>query len=506
MWSPVMSTLTAEAARRFGDAIALTIPGAESLSFREIEARAGRFAGGLSQLGVAAGDRVVLHLPNGWEWIIAYHAIARIGAVVVPANILLTGDEVGYMAADSAAKALIVPLDRTAKISRPRGALAITLGGGEIDFAEVLNADYRDPVSREPADLFTIGYTSGTTGHPKGAMLSHGNVFASMAQTATIHVRHRSDVVLSALPLPHVYGNIVMNAAFQSGMRLVLLSRFDAGEVIRQIAEQQITLFEGVPTMYYQMLAHPEINSADLSSLTRCTVGGQSMPTAKIEAVVRRFGCPLLELWGMTEVAGPAISHSPFWPPRTGSIGLPFPGMEARIADLEQPERDAPRGEPGELMVRGPLVMRGYWNNDAATAQSIGADNWLATGDIALMDKHGYIFVVDRKKDMIITAGYNVYPAEVEQVIAMHPAVAMVAVTGVRDEEKGEIVQAFVVLNAGAKLDETELLHHCRRHIAAYKVPRLIAFVSDLPKTSTGKILRRSLREQARDSCGPLPK
>ncbi|MFK0692924.1 AMP-binding protein [Mesorhizobium sp. IMUNJ 23033] len=497
MWSPVMSTLAAEAARRFGDAIAVAVPGAESLSFCEIDARVGRFAGGLSQLGISAGDRVVLHLANGWEWIVAYHALARLGAVVVPANIMLTGDEVGYMANDSGAKALIAPLDRAAKISRPSGAQAITPGGGEIDFADVLKGGYRDPAPCEPADLFTIGYTSGTTGRPKGAMLSHGNVFASMALTATIHVRHRSDVVLSALPLPHVYGNIVMNAAFQSGMRLVVLPRFDAGEVMRLIAEEQVTLFEGVPTMYYQMLAHPDIATADLSSLTRCTVGGQTMPTAKMEAVVRRFDCPLLELWGMTEVAGPATSHSPFWPPRAGSIGLPFPGVEARIADLDQPKRNAPRGEPGELMVRGPLVMRGYWNNEAATAQTIDADGWLATGDIAHMDEDGYIFVVDRKKDMIITAGYNVYPAELEQVVAMHPAVSMVAVAGVPDEEKGEIAKAFVVLHAGAKLSEGDLLEHCRKYIAAYKAPRLVAFVPDLPKTSTGKILRRSLREQS---------
>lgn len=498
MLQPTISTLAADAAQRFGSAVALTIPEEGSLSFREIDARAGRVAGGLAKLGIGAGDRVVLHLPNGWEWIVAYHAIARLGGVVVPANILLTPDEIGYITADSEAKAIVLPLDRVTRIRRPSGVLFVTVGGGENDFAEVLDGDYLDPVPRLTSDLFTIGYTSGTTGHPKGAMLSHGNVFASMALTATIHVRHHSDIALSALPLPHVYGNIVMNAAFLSGMRLIVLPRFEAGEVMRQIAIEKVTLFEGVPTMYYQMLAHPDISTANLSTLTRCTVGGQTMPTAKIDAVVERFGCPLLELWGMTEVAGPATSHSPFWPLRPGSVGLPFPGVETRIADREQPTQNVPVGELGELMIRGPLVMQGYWNNEAATVQTIDPEGWLATGDIARADDDGYIFIVDRKKDVIITAGYNIYPAELEQVIAMHPSVAMVAVAGVPDEEKGEIAQAFVVLHTGVKLCETELLHHCRQYLAAYKTPRLVKFVQDLPKTSTGKILRRELRDQAR--------
>ncbi|PWR21681.1 AMP-binding protein [Zavarzinia compransoris] len=497
MVEPVMSSLAFDAARRFGDAVALTLPGQGSLTFHEIDQRAGRFAGGLAALGIGPGDRVVLHLPNGWEWIAAYHALARLGAVVVPANILLSPQEVGYAAADSGAKALILPAERRDAVPVPAGAIVIA-PGGDAEFEALLASGYRAPVAVRPDDLFTIGYTSGTTGRPKGAMLSHRCVFSSMAATATIHVRHRGDTVLSALPLPHVYGNIVMNAAFQSGMRLVLLPRFDAGEVLRLIEIERVTLFEGVPTMYYQMLAHPDIAAAALGSLTRCTVGGQTMPTAKIEAVVSRFGCPLLELWGMTEVAGPAVTHSPYWPPRLGSIGLPVPGVEARIADLADPARDAGPGQAGELVVRGPLVTQGYWNNPAATAETIDPAGWLATGDIARMDEDGYIFIVDRKKDLIITAGYNVYPAELEQVIAMHPAVAMVAVAGVPDADKGEIAQAFVVRHSGAALDEAELLLHCRHHLAAYKIPRRIAFVSDLPKTSTGKILRRSLRDDAR--------
>lgn len=499
MLRPTMTHLASWAAERFGERVALTLPGVGEYGYRQLDMLAGRFAGGLAALGIGAGDGVVLYLPNGWQWIVAYHAIARLGAVVVPANILLSTEEVAYMAADSRALAAIVPGERSAALALDAKVRRIALGAaaGALDFDELLQGDYREPAERSPDDLFTIGYTSGTTGRPKGAMLTHRCLFASLSGTATVHVRHAGDVVLSSLPFPHVYGNIVMNAMFLAGTRLVATPKFDAGAAFGLIAAERVTLFEGVPTMYYQMLAHPGLDAADFSSLTRCTVGGQTMPVAKIEAVVRRFGCPLLELWGMTEVAGPAVTHSPYWAPRPGSIGLPFPGVQARIASLEDPARAAPTGTPGELLVRGPLVTTGYHGNPAATAQALDADGWLATGDIALMDQDGYLFVVDRKKDMIITAGYNVYPAELEQVVAMHPDVVMTAVAGFPDEEKGEIAVAFVVRREGASLDEAALLAHCRRHLAAYKVPRAVRFVPDLPKTSTGKLMRRALADIA---------
>jgi long-chain acyl-CoA synthetase len=225
-------------------------------------------------------------------------------------------------------------------------------------------------------------------------------------------------------------------------------------------------------------------------------VGGQTMPTAKIEQVAERFGCPLLELWGMTEVAGPAVTHSPYWPARNGSIGLPAPGVEVRLSALDGSDAVAGADEPGELKVRGSVVMQGYWNNPQATAQTIDADGWLATGDIARADADGYLFVVDRKKDMVITGGYNVYPAELEQIIAMLPQVAMVAVAGLPDDEKGEIACAYIVRAPGANLTEAEVIAHCRTHLAAYKIPRRVVFLKDLPRTSTGKIMKRALAGQ----------
>jgi long-chain acyl-CoA synthetase len=361
------------------------------------------------------------------------------------------------------------------------------------DFDVFLAGNYKSSVKCAPDDLLSIGYTSGTTGKPKGATITHGGLFASLAGTATIHVRTAQDIVLTMLPFAHVYGNIVVNTSFLTGSAVVTAPRFDAGEALRLIGDEQASLFEGVPTMYYQMLAHPDAATANLGSLTRCTVGGQTMPRAKIDAVTQRFGCPLLELWGMTEVAGPAVTHSPYWPSRPGSIGLPMPGLEVRIASLDDTACDAKPGEAGELMVRGAMVTKGYWRNAKATAETIGPGGWLASGDIVRAEADGYLYIVDRRKDLIITAGYNVYPAELEQVIAMLPDVVMVAVAGIADDEKGELAQAYIVRQPGSILSEDDVAGHCRRYLAAYKVPRRVVFVEDLPKNSTGKILRRKL-------------
>lgn len=501
---PTIASLADRAVARFGEATCIASADA-TLSFVELCQRVERFAGGLKRLGIRPGDRVAIHLPNCWRWIVAYHAVARIGAVVVPANILLSAEEVGFIVADAQATLLIAPAERAPNLKAAiygygHNAMIVADGipvAGTIAFDELAACEPAQPAVVEPDDLFTIGYTSGTTGKPKGAMLTHRSVFMSTALTSTIHARHSGERVVSALPLPHVYGNVVMNACILVGATLILLERFSASAAFEAISRHRATLFEGVPTMYYQMLADPDLGHHDLSSLSRCTVGGQTMPVANIAAVEQALGCPLLELWGMTEVSGPAISHSPYLPGRRGSIGLPFPQMESRITDINDGSRPVPTGDVGELMVRGPLVMRGYWRNAAATADTLTSDGWLRTGDVGYRDDDGYIFIVDRKKDLIITAGYNVYPAELEQVIAMHPSVAMAAVAPVADAEKGELAKAFIVIKPGEPADGADILAHCRRHLAAYKVPRLIEFVSDLPKTSTGKIMRRALRPPA---------
>jgi long-chain acyl-CoA synthetase len=247
--------------------------------------------------------------------------------------------------------------------------------------------------------------------------------------------------------------------------------------------------------MYLYMLNSPDLERTDLSSLTRCFVGGQTMAVARMEEVEARFPCPLIELWGMTEIAGVGISNTAYGPSRLGSIGVPVPYVECRIADPTDARRALHSDEVGELLIRGPIVMQGYFGNPEATRETIEPDGWLHTGDLARIDRDGYIYIVDRKKDMILTGGFNVYPAELERVIAQHPAVAMVAVGSLPDELKGEIAKAYIVPRAGATVDEGEIIAFCREHLAPYKLPRAVQFVDDLPKTSTGKIMRRMLRE-----------
>jgi long-chain acyl-CoA synthetase len=300
-------------------------------------------------------------------------------------------------------------------------------------------------------------------------------------------------VVVTALPAPHVYGNVVINGTFLAGGSVVLMERFDPGQVLGLIGQHHATMFEGVPAMYAMLLADPALEGADLSSLTRCTVGGQTIPTTTISAWERRSGAPLIELWGMTEISGLGTTHALYAPPVPGSIGVSLPGTELRVAQLDDVATEAPVGTPGELMVRGPIVMQGYFGRPDATSETIEPDGWLHTGDVAYADDTGHFFIVDRRKDMIITAGYNVYPAEIERVVSEHQAVAMVAVGPVPDDVRGELACAYVVLRPGAEATESDILGFTEPRLAAYKRPRQVRFLEDLPKTSTGKIMRREL-------------
>jgi long-chain acyl-CoA synthetase len=312
-----------------------------------------------------------------------------------------------------------------------------------------------------------------------------------------MHGRTTTDVVVTALPAPHVYGNVAINATFLAGGTVVLMERFQADEALDLISGHHAAIFEGVPAMYSMLLSSPTIGGADLSSIRVSTVGGQTISAATTQAWENRSGARLLELWGMTEIAGLGTTHAVYAPAVAGSIGVALPGVQVRVANLDNVNIDAEPGAPGELMVRGPIVMMGYYNNPDETARTIEPDGWLHTGDIATVDDTGHFFIVDRRKDLIITAGYNVYPAEIERVIAGHPAVAMVAVGPIPDEVKGELACAYIVLREGAVLTDDEVMDYTRDKLAAYKRPRRIVFVKSLPATSTGKIMRRMLAESA---------
>ena len=348
---------------------------------------------------------------------------------------------------------------------------------------------------REPADLGAICYTSGTTGHPKGAMQSHRSVVAAAAGTVLMGARGPDDRVVNSLPLAHVYGSCVLNGAMLAGSTLIMVPRFEEKAVLAAISDHRATLMDGVPTAYYYLLAHPDFDQTDLSSLTRCWVGGQTLPVGEGHRVHRADRMPIHEVWGMTELAGAASANPVVGPNKPGTIGIAFPGNAMQVVDMDDPTVVLGPGERGELMFRGPLVMEGYYGNEDATSASVEPDGWLHSGDIATMDEDGYFTIVDRKTDMILTAGFNVYPAEVERVLCMHPAVALAAVTGVADEVKGELAKAYVVLKPGAVATGPELVAHCRDHLAAYKLPRAVQFVDAVPITASGKILRRLLKD-----------
>nr|WP_300047150.1 AMP-binding protein [uncultured Nocardioides sp.] len=491
-------------AARWSDRIAL-VTDERTLTFGELDRLAARAAHGLRARGVRPGDRVALMSQNRWEWIVSYHGALRSGAVVNPLNVMLTGDELAYILADSGARILMASRD-CLQATAPNVASLATLErsicfdgalGGAEGFEALLDdapAAPFDPVPVSPDSLACIAYTSGTTGHPKGAMQSQQSLVLNCAYTASMHLRTEHDVVLTALPSAHVYGNVVLNSTFMAGGRVVLMRRFDPAESLARIESHRATLFEGVPAMYATMLASPAVATTDLSSLTRSTVGGQTIARSVIEAWERRTGRPLIELWGMTELSGLGSTHALHAPAVHGSIGVSLPGNELKVVDVEDISVECGPDRPGELLARGPLVTMGYFNNPEATRETITADGWLRTGDVATHDGAGRFFVVDRLKDLILTGGYNVYPAEIERVLIGHPAVALVAVGREPHEVKGEVAHAYVV-PTGERPTVEELLAYCRERLAAYKVPRAIHFVDDLPTTSSGKLMRRMLRQ-----------
>jgi long-chain acyl-CoA synthetase len=507
MLTKTIDQILPDTARRLPDKAAL-IFGGRTLTYRQLEALTNQAANGLKGLGVKKGDRVTLFAQNSPEWMISYHAIAKAGGVLNPVNAMLTADELAYVVKDCGARVLITTPDRAKAVLhlKDEGTLnAIVVIGDPIDgtmsFSELLagRADTIAPPGNTPDDLSTICYTSGTTGFPKGAMLSQRNVVLNAAMTAAMNVRTQHDVQLTGLPLAHVYGTVVMNLSFLYGLTFVMLEKFDAQQALEAIERHKVTIMDGVPTMYLYMLAHPDFDKYDLSSMRVAVVGGQAMPPAKSTEWQQRVGAPILELWGMTELAGPGIMQHSYCENRLGSVGIMMPFMQGRIVDPADPSRTLPVGEVGELMVKGPFNMLGYYGNDKATAETIEPDGWLHSGDLCKMDADGYFYIVDRKKDMILTAGYNIYPAEIERVVAAHPAVAMVGVGAKPDPQKGEIAKAYIVLKAGAKADAAGIIEHCRRHLAAYKVPREVQFVAALPTTSSGKIMRRELKTLDQD-------
>ena len=434
----------------------------------------------------------------------AYYGTAKAGAVLNPVTAMLTAGEIGYIAGNCGSKLLLVgPGKGDALFEALAGTdvQRVVLAAGEAPAGAVTYEEFTagtseefEPRPRALDDLGAIGYTSGTTGHPKGAMMSNRAISVSTAGTVLMHGRTAADTTVSALPCSHVYGMAVMNCGLLCGTTLVLLERFDPETMLRSVEQYRATMLEAVPTGFMYMLADPAMGKYDLTSLERMTTGGQTIPAATAAEVEEKFGATLLELWGMTELAGPGTTHARACERRLGSIGVALPYVEARIGGLEDSSETVPVGRTGGIAdPRARSCRMGYYGNEAATKEAFDADGWFRTGDVASRDEDGFLWIVDRKKDMILTAGFNVYPAELERVLAAHPDVSMVAVGGVPDREKGELAKAYIVPRPGAEPTADSIVAHCREHLAPYKVPRKIQFVPDLPVNATGKILRREL-------------
>jgi long-chain acyl-CoA synthetase len=466
------------------------------LTYEELDDRSARVAGLLAARGVEPGDRVGLLLPNVPQFPVLYYGALRAGAVVVPMNPLLKAREIEYYLGDSGAKLIFAWHETTAEAAKgaeAAGAGFVAVAPAALDQLLGEHAPRPAVAGRADDDTAVILYTSGTTGKPKGAELTHANLGRNAAvAAATLFHLEPGDVVMGCLPLFHSFGQTCgLNAAVGSGSCLTLLPRFDPGRALEVIQRDRVTVFEGVPTMYAALGNHPSRGDYDVASLRVCVSGGAALPVEVLRGFEETFGCIVLEGYGLSETSPVASFNHPDRPRKPGSIGTPIEGVELRL--VGPAGGDVPTGEVGEIAIRGHNVMKGYWRREEATREAI-PDGWLRTGDLARQDEDGYLFIVDRKKDLIIRGGYNVYPREVEEVLYEHPAVAEAAVVGIPHPTHGEEVGAAVVLKPGAEATPGALQAFVRERVAAYKYPRHVWLEAALPKTATGKLLRREVQ------------
>lgn len=504
------------------------------LTYQQLLDQVDRFAAALAALGVKKGDRVALMLPNLPQFVISFYGALKLGAIVVNTNPTYTPTEVQHQFSDAGAETVVImspfysklkeiqgktPIKRIIiadvadYVPAPSGALAkrtlrkhglmvdVPEAEGVYRFRKLLDAHPEAPpkVAVDPDDTALFQYTGGTTGVPKAAMLTHYNLVAN-----TVQVRHwmvtleeGKERMMGAIPFFHVYGmTVAMSLSVYIGAELIAVPNpRPIDGVMKAIDKERATVFPGVPTMYIGIINHPDIAKYDLKSVKACISGAAPLPMDVQTTFGEITGGRLVEGYGLTEAA-PVTHCNPIYGQRkAGSIGVPFPDVEAKIMDYEKLE-EKPVGSDGELWLRGPQVMKGYWGRPDETAKTVTADGWLRTGDIARMDSEGYFYIVDRLKDIIIASGFNIVPREVEEVLFEHPKVQEAVVAGVPDAYRGETVKAYVVLKAGETATPDEIIKFCADRLAPYKVPRQIEFRSDLPKTMVGKFLRRVLVEE----------
>jgi len=540
--APLQESLK-KTAQTYPDKIAIHFMGKE-LTYKELYESSLKFADYLRGIGIQKGDRIAIMLPNTPQAVISFYGILFAGGIVVQTNPMYTERELAFQMQDSGAKA-IVALDilfpRIMKVKKetslehviitgikdylpfPKNlvypfiqkkqygfSVKVEHKGDQHLFVEALKRGKPTELPQEPVnveeEIAILQYTGGTTGFPKGVMLTHRNLSsnAKMCEAWLYKSREGQEVVLGALPLFHVYGmTTVMILSVTKAQKMVLIPKPEPEVLLKAIQTQKVTLFPGAPTMYIGLLNHPDLKKYDLSSIDCCISGSAPLPVEVQEQFEKITGGKLVEGYGLTE-SSPVTHANLLWDGERikGSIGIPWPDTDAKIVSLETGEA-LPPGEVGELAVKGPQVMKGYWNRPEETEQTL-KDGWLFTGDMAYMDENGYFYIVDRKKDMIIASGFNIYPREVEEVLFEHPAVKEAAVAGVPDPYRGETVKAYIVLKDGATVTEKELDEFCRKHLAAYKVPKIYEFRDELPKTTVGKVLRRKLIEEEKEKLKAL--
>jgi long-chain acyl-CoA synthetase len=464
------------------------------MSYEMLDGATAHMVGLLREHGVKAGDRVGIMLPNVPYFPVCYYGVLRAGGIVVPMNVLLKKREVGYYLNDPEAKLLIAWGDFAEAAetgAEEAGAQCVLVKPGE--FENVVGA--AEPVTEvadtRAGDTAVILYTSGTTGQPKGAELSNANLSSNAEASRGLFGLGSEAVVLGALPLFHSFGQTCgMNATLGGGGTLTLIPRFDPAKALEIIQRDKVNVFQGVPTMYGAMLHLDNRADYDVSTLKVCASGGSAMPVELMRGFEKAFKCKVLEGYGLSESSPVASFNHPDRERKPGSIGTPIEGVEMKVVDDDGHE--VAQGEPGEILIKGHNVMNGYWKREDATAETI-VDGWLHTGDIGKVDEDGYFFIVDRKKEMIIRGGYNVYPREIEEVLYEHPDVREAAVLGIPSDEYGEEVAAAVALKDGASTSPDELRSYVKDQVAGYKYPRKVWLVDELPKGPTGKILKREI-------------
>jgi long-chain acyl-CoA synthetase len=502
-----IASLLRESAKAHPDKPALLFDGG-ALTFGQVDALSDQLATGLHQTGFQPGDKIALQLPNIPQFVIAYFGILKAGCVVVPMNVLLKAPEIAFQLGDSQASAFITwagTVEQAAKAAAAAGVrhlFVVTTPGTETRTGEPLEslfaaADPNAPaplVQSDPGDTAVLIYTSGTTGTPKGAELTHFQLLMNAETPGRLFGIRDDDVVLVVLPLFHVFGlSSQLNVCMRFGATMSLMPRFDPAKALQVMARDKVTVFEGVPTMYIALLHEPEFDQAGLAGLRVGVCGGASLPAEVLDAFEKRFGVLILEGYGLTETASTTTFNVSAEDRRIYSVGKPIWGVDVQVWDQADHVLPAGPDQVGEIVIRGVNVMKGYYRDPESTEQAF-TRGWLRTGDLGYFDEDGYLFIVDRKKDLIIRGGYNVYPREIEEVIYGYPGVAEVAVIGVPDDRLGEEIKAFVIPRPGITLTADGVIDFVKQRVAAYKYPRMVEFRSEVPHGPTGKILKTELR------------